>query len=255
MKEAATTRRLRLVKHETSLSSDAVAVTADAAHVSDVRALGGSGQVAETGESAREPFVATGLARPKSLCALADADLVTLGLHGSTVALEVLYRRHVAFAINLAARVEGSARDVEDVAHDAFVRAFEHLGELADSGAFRSWLGSIVVRIVRSRMRRAKFLRLFGFGVGESMMDIDAVVGPVTSPAVRAQLAQIYALLCTLPTDDRIAWTLRAVEEHDLDTVAQLTHCSLATVKRRIARAQRFLDQHFVDPARQEVSS
>jgi RNA polymerase sigma-70 factor (ECF subfamily) len=65
---------------------------------------------------------------------------------------------------------------------------------------------------------------------------------------VRAQIAQIYALLRTLPTDERIAWVLRCVEGHDLETVARMTRCSLATVKRRISRAQRFLDDHFVHP-------
>ena len=71
---------------------------------------------------------------------------------------------------------------------------------------------------------------------------------PGRSASRRAQIAQIYALLRTLPTDDRIAWTLRAVEGHDLETVARLTRCSLATVKRRISRAQHFLDDHFIDP-------
>jgi RNA polymerase sigma-70 factor (ECF subfamily) len=59
-------------------------------------------------------------------------------------------------------------------------------------------------------------------------------------------LAQVYALLCTMPADDRIAWTLRYVERHRLEAVAELTACSLATAKRRIQRAQAFLSEHFV---------
>ena len=61
-------------------------------------------------------------------------------------------------------------------------------------------------------------------------------------------LAQVYALLQTLPADDRIAWTLRYVERHHLEVVAEIAGCSLATAKRRIARAQRFLSDHFVAP-------
>ncbi len=195
---------------------------------------------------APEPRLPTGSSRAQ-LAALSDAQLVALGCRGETGALEVLYRRHVAFAIHLAARIEGSSRDVEDIAHDAFVRAFERLDDLTDRAAFRSWLGAIVVHAVRSRMRRHRLMSLLGLGRTSEPVDLDALASPDASPHVRAQIAQIYALLRTLPADDRIAWTLRCVEGHDLETVARMTRCSLATVKRRITRGQRFLDEHFVE--------
>lgn len=183
------------------------------------------------------------------LNALPDAQLVALGCKGEVHALEILYRRHATFAIHLATRIEGSARDVEDIAHDAFLRAFERLNDLTDRTAFRSWLGAIVVHAVRSRMRRARLMSVLGMGKSSEPVDLDAIASSDASPHTRAQIAQIYALLRTLPMDDRIAWTLRAVEGHDLETVARLTRCSLATVKRRITRAQRFLDDHFVEPS------
>jgi RNA polymerase sigma-70 factor (ECF subfamily) len=79
-------------------------------------------------------------------------------------------------------------------------------------------------------------------------VDLDVVASAEASPEVRALLAQVYALLRTLPADDRIAWTLRHVERHRLEDVAELAGCSLATAKRRIARAQRYLSEHFVPP-------
>ncbi|MEO7330432.1 MAG: sigma-70 family RNA polymerase sigma factor [Minicystis sp.] len=188
-----------------------------------------------------------GASARSQLAALPNAQLVALGCKGETQALEILYRRHSAFAIHLATRIEGSARDVEDIAHDAFLRAFERLNDLSDRGAFRSWLGAIVVHAVRSRMRRGRLMNVLGLGKSSEPVDLDAIASSDASPHVRAQIAQIYALLRTLPTDERIAWTLRAVEGHDLETVARLTRCSLATVKRRITRTQRFLDEHFVD--------
>jgi RNA polymerase sigma-70 factor (ECF subfamily) len=191
-------------------------------------------------------------ARSRDLAHLDDAQLVTLGARGETQALEALYRRHAAFAIHLAARIEGSSRDVEDVAHDAFLKAFQHLGDLADPRSFRSWLGSIVVHAVRSRMRRTRLMNLLGltnlFGRAADPIDLDTIASGDASPLVRAQLAQIYALLRTLPTDERIAWTLRCIEGHDLETVAKLARCSLATAKRRIAKAQNKLDALFVPP-------
>jgi RNA polymerase sigma-70 factor (ECF subfamily) len=205
-------------------------------------------QASEPGiEAAAAADGAGSLGGRAQLATLSDAQLVALGCKGEVGALEVLYRRHAAFAIHLAARIEGSSRDVEDIAHDAFLRAFERLDDLTDRAAFRSWLGSIVVHAVRSRMRRHRLMNLLGLGRSSEPVDLDALASPDASPHVRAQIAQIYALLRTLPTDDRIAWTLRCVEGHDLETVAGMTRCSLATVKRRITRAQRFLDEHFVE--------
>lgn len=184
-----------------------------------------------------------------ALSALPDAQLVSVALGGEARAFEILYRRHVSFAIHLATRIEGSSRDVEDIVHDAFIKAFSRLRDLADPAAFRSWLGSIVVFAVRSRLRRTRLMNLLGLGRGSDPIDLDSLASSDASPQTRAQLAQIYALLRTRPTDERIAWTLRCVEGHELEVVARLTSCSLATVKRRIGRTQDFLDEHFVTEA------
>jgi RNA polymerase sigma-70 factor (ECF subfamily) len=127
------------------------------------------------------------------------------------------------------------------------------LRELKDPAAFRGWLGSIVVHDVRSQMRRARLMRTIGLVRAGDPIDLDALASHDAAPSVRAQIAQVYALLRTQPVDDRIAWILRAVEGHDLDSVARLTSCSLATVKRRVARIQQFLDEHFVDSYAGEI--
>lgn len=182
---------------------------------------------------------------------LDDASLVSLARDGHASAFEALYRRHGGFALNVAARIQGNAADVEDIVHDAFIRAHQRLAELREPSLFRSWLGSIVVRLVRSRMRRRRLLSVLGVASVEPV-DLDTIAAPDASPEIRAQLAQVYALLHTLPADDRIAWTLRHIERHRLEVVAELAGCSLATVKRRITRAQNYLTSHFVPPFAEE---
>lgn len=182
---------------------------------------------------------------------VADAALVARVAKDDTDAFELLYRRHAAFALNLAVRIQGSTQDVEDVVHDAFLRAHQRLSELRDASAFRAWLGSIVVRLVRTRLRNRRLLNVLGLANPEPV-DLEAIASQDANPESRAELAQIYALLQTLPPDERIAWTLRYVERHRLEGVAELTGCSLATVKRRIAKAQRYLEQRFVAPFTEE---
>jgi RNA polymerase sigma-70 factor (ECF subfamily) len=179
--------------------------------------------------------------------ARADEELVGRARKLEARAFEALYRRHAEFAFNLAVRIQGNANDVEDVVHDAFLKAQERLEDLRDSALFRPWLGSIVVRLVRTRLRRRKLLGALGLTAPEPV-EIDSIAAADADPEARALLAQVYALLKTMAADERIAWTLRYVERHRLETVAVMMDCSLATAKRRIARAQRFLNDHFVAP-------
>ena len=207
---------------------------------------------------AAEPFeerLADGVAAPQAmgqsgpLGELADEALVALVAQGDISASKVLYRRHAGFAFNLAVRIAGSASDAEDVVHDAFIRAFGHLDTLRNPKAFRAWLGSIVVHGMRSRLRRGRLIRFFGLGRAGDPVELDSIVSPQAPSSARAELAQVYALLRTMAPDDRIAWTLRYVEKHDLKTAAELCDCSLATVKRRILRAPSYMETHFVDGA------
>ena len=177
--------------------------------------------------------------------AIEDERLVARAVRSDLLAFELLYRRHAGFALNLAVRIQGSANDAEDIVHDAFLKASERLSELREASAFRPWLGSIVVRLVRTRLRRQRLLRSLGLASAEPV-ELDAIASPNADPESRVLLAQVYSLLQTLPADERIAWTLRYVDHHRLEVVAKLIDCSLATAKRRILRAQRFLSEHFI---------
>jgi RNA polymerase sigma-70 factor (ECF subfamily) len=57
------------------------------------------------------------------------------------------------------------------------------------------------------------------------------------APDERAMLEGLYVALGKLPVEERLAWTLRHVEGASLDEVAIGCECSLATAKRRIAKA------------------
>ncbi len=185
---------------------------------------------------------------------LGDAQLVALTRAGDRGAFEALYRRHAAFALNLAVRIQGRLGDAEDVVHDAFLRAHNLLDRLRDDAAFRGWLGSIVVSLVRTRLRRARLLGTLGLASAEPI-DLDALAADSAGPDTRALLAQVYGVLRRMPVDHRIAWTLRYVERHSLPDVASMVGCSLATAKRRILAAQSQLDLVLGDASTRDDSA
>ena len=175
--------------------------------------------------------------QPPSAPEPTDAECVQAFRRGDSRALQILYARHAPYVLALAVRVQGHAGDVEDLVHDSFVRAQERIDSLQNDEAFRGWLAAILVSLVRTKLRKRQLLRILGLQSSEAV-DLDALVSPDAGPEARAELAEVYRVLQQLPLEARIAWTLRYVEGRKLEEVAEITECSLATVKRRLLVAR-----------------
>src|SRR3954468_18259529 len=68
-----------------------------------------------------------------------DDQLVSATLAGDLKAFEQLVERHRDVVVRVAARIVGED-DAEDIAQDAFLRAYHRLGRWRGDGAFRTWL-------------------------------------------------------------------------------------------------------------------
>jgi RNA polymerase sigma-70 factor (ECF subfamily) len=176
--------------------------------------------------------------------ALGDGELVARALDGDRWSHEVLYRRHAPSLLAMSARLLASRSDAEEVVQDTFVAGFEQLATLRQPAAFRAWLGTIAVSLVRRRIRRARLMRLWGLDRGADDATLAALAAPGILPDQRAELALMDRVLRGLGSQLRIAWMLRHVEGLELTEVASLCGCSLATAKRRIARAEQVIARH-----------
>jgi RNA polymerase sigma-70 factor (ECF subfamily) len=183
-----------------------------------------------------------------------DAALVRRARAGETQAAADLYRRHVAYVLGMSVRMIGTRADGEDVTQEAFAIALERLDSLADPAAFRAWAAQIAVNLIRKRIRRHQLARLLGMDRGTPDATLEALATSHGNAEARAELALLDVALGRLPANQRVAWMLRHVEGEELETVARLTGCSLATVKRRIARAASGLAAHLGSGAIEEDS-
>jgi RNA polymerase sigma-70 factor (ECF subfamily) len=173
-----------------------------------------------------------------------DAELVERARQGDRWAEEVLYHRHVTYITGMVARCLDHRDDAKDVVQDTFAIALDRLHTLRQPAAVRGWLAQIAIRLVRRRLRRSKLFAAIGIASTADYIGLEAHATPETDPETRAELAAIGRLLATLPTSERIAWTLRHVEGEPVDEVARLCGCSLATAKRRIGAVARRLEDH-----------
>jgi len=144
-------------------------------------------------------------------------------------------------AYGMAIRLTGRSVSVDDLVQESFVRALRSLDKLKDPQSFARWLGTIVVHTASKMRRHERVLTKFGFSKSEPV-DLDQIVSRAAPPDVSLELRAIYGLLEVLPVEQHMALVLRRVEGLGLSEIAEQMSLSVATVKRRLALAEKHLD-------------
>jgi RNA polymerase sigma-70 factor (ECF subfamily) len=124
--------------------------------------------------------------------------------------------------------------DLEDLVQEVFLRTFTALPTLRDPTAIRSFVIGVTLRVAATERRRRRsrcWLQLTS--TGEL---------PETGPAPethepREAIARLSAILDSFSPESYRAIELRYLEGKELTEVARAIDVSLATVKRRLARA------------------
>ena len=150
---------------------------------------------------------------------------------GDEAAFRWLLGQYRTRVLRLAAHVLRRGDEAEDVAQEAFVRAFQRLPEFRRSGPFSSWLFQITVRLCLDRRRSARWER----EVPEA-----CALAASAPPAYPDTRLLIEILLDQLTPPMRAALVLREIEGLDYDEIAQTLHIPVGTVRSRLhtARAQ-----------------
>jgi RNA polymerase sigma-70 factor (ECF subfamily) len=154
---------------------------------------------------------------------------------------EQIYRRFSRYVAAIVLRLDPRTPDLEDIVQDVFLEAARGLDGLRDPRSTKAWLATVSVRLVRRRLRARKMWRWLGLDDGASLRPMPVDAG--TSPIDRLLLAAVYQVLEEVAVADRVAFLLHHVEGETLDVVAAMCGCSLATVKRRIQRAQQAIER------------
>ena len=168
-----------------------------------------------------------------------DAALVSAIRAGNTSAKAELFQRYAPQLEGLITHVLGYDSELADVLQETFASALRSLGGLKDPNALRPWLFRIAAltakKTLRSRMRR-RWLRYFTDEEDEARHEPRG--DPPDVDSLRAA-REVYAILERLPVNERLAFALRYINGLELGAVAGACDVSLATVKRRLQRAER----------------
>jgi RNA polymerase sigma-70 factor (ECF subfamily) len=163
-------------------------------------------------------------------------NLVVRAASGDVAAFEELYRENVSRVYLLCLRMCGDPSLAEDLAQEAFVRAWQKLGSFRGDSAFSTWLHRVAVNVVlgnrRSTARREARVK----PVGDDLpVDLSA------SEPSPGQTLDLERSIAALPDGARTVFVLHDVEGYRHKEIAHLTGLAEGTSKAQLHRARKLL--------------
>jgi len=167
-----------------------------------------------------------------------DAGLVAALREDRPGAKAAFFQSYALYVERLVTHLIGFDRELADIVQDVFLNALGALHTLEDARALKPWVARVTtnttLKVLRSRTRRA-WMRLFRDSDDELRREEPA---PDLDQDVLRALRGVYDVLRRLPADESVAFALRYVEGMELTEVAAACGVSLATIKRRMVRAE-----------------
>jgi RNA polymerase sigma-70 factor (ECF subfamily) len=164
-----------------------------------------------------------------------DRQLVDAVLGGDAAAFRLLVERESAQVIGVCRRILGNATEAEDVAQEAFLRAYRSLATYRGDGPFAAWIARIAARQALARLvNRPPAVQLDE--TSPSAAFTAAGHDPETSALAGEQRAAVQEAVAALPRQQRDVVALRFFGELSLEEIAQATRTPVGTVKSRLHR-------------------
>ncbi len=174
-----------------------------------------------------------------------EQALIRKAQKGDTDAFADLLALHEHFVYNLALRTIRSPEEAEDIAQDAFVRAWQALPSFRGQSSFRTWIYRIVLNLCFSRFPRLR--RELNDLATEDMQDLPEASKTESDPAASLERRERRALLHReierLSDSQRLLISLRYQDNMPYEEIASLVGLPLGTVKTGLFRAKERLRQ------------
>ena len=180
--------------------------------------------------------------------AATDQQLVAKVQKGDSRALDMLVLKYQHRIFGLISRYVHDPDEVQDVAQEAFIKAYRALPKFRGDSAFYTWLYRIAINTAKnylvSRSRRppgsdvdvedAEY-----YASGGALHEIETPENALFGAELKAV---VEAAIRDLPEDLRTAVTLREFDGLSYEDIADIMDCPIGTVRSRIFRAREAID-------------
>lgn len=172
--------------------------------------------------------------------AWSDEEIVERVLAGDSGLFEILMRRHNQRIYRIVRGILRDDGESEDVMQDAYVRAYQHLGQFEGRASFVTWLTRIAMHEAFARAERMK--RQTSLDSDETSLESTMATPKEDTPernaANRELGSALEAAILSLPPKYRSVIMMRDVEELNTAEAASALEISEDAVKVRLHRAR-----------------
>ena len=174
-----------------------------------------------------------------------DSDLLLAARSGDGSALEQLLVRYQPQLWRYARRMCGDPTEAEDVLQDALLAAVRGFSQYRGEAALRTWLFSILRHACfrERRQRQASGSRNADVDGASAELASPDAIGPEQHASSRQLAAAVVRAIDELEPAQREVLVLRDIEGLSASEVAELTSSSVESVKSRLHRARRNVQQ------------
>lgn len=178
-----------------------------------------------------------------------DTQLVSRVQKGDRRAFDMLVLKYQHKILSLIGRYVHDADEVQDVAQEAFIKAYRALPKFRGESAFYTWLYRIAINTAKnhlvSRSRRppgsdVEVEDAEYYEGGGALRDIETPESALFGAELKAV---VEGAIAGLPDDLRSAVTLREFDGLSYEDIAEIMACPVGTVRSRIFRAREAIDQ------------
>jgi len=174
-------------------------------------------------------------------------------------AFEELVRIHQNRVYALCLQLSGNRDDAQDLAQEAFIRAYRALGSFRNEADFGTWLHRITVNVYLNFRRKNGKRQVISLDApyrdaegGEIRHEVAAEDGnPLEALEEKEFRAMVRAALGALSGEHREVLVLREIYGYSYEEIARMLGCSLGTVKSRISRAREGMRRTMTELARE----
>ena len=180
-----------------------------------------------------------------------DQQLVERVQRGDKRAFDLLVTKYQRKIFRLLSRLIRDQAEVEDVAQEAFIKAYRALPNFRGDSAFYTWLYRIAINTAKNHLvsqgRRAPTTteadieEAETFDDGEHLRDLNTPDSMLLSKQVGEA---VNRAIDQLPEDLRTAIVLREIEGLSYEEIAAAMDCPVGTVRSRIFRAREAIDRN-----------
>jgi RNA polymerase sigma-70 factor (ECF subfamily) len=164
------------------------------------------------------------------------ASLVARARTGDLSAFESVYRMHAAQVMAVCLRLAGDRREAEELAQDAWVRAWERIGSFRGDATFGTWMHRLTVNLLLDRRRSdARWKKRL------VSMDEGAQAEPAAVTAPAGARLDLERAVRTLPDGARVVFLLHEVDGYKHREIADRLGVAVGTVKAQLHRARKLL--------------